>query len=103
MSKERRFKTRIISKHDSEANWSLANNFIPFAGEIIIYDPDELHEVPRVKIGDGQTTVKDLKFINSGLEDLVQEIQDDLDGLISCGTADPNTSITSKFYFKYSE
>jgi hypothetical protein len=28
-------------------------------------------------------------------------ITEALDSLISCGTADPDTNISSKFYFKY--
>ena len=29
---------RIVHKHDIEANWLKAENFIPKQGEIIIYD-----------------------------------------------------------------
>ena len=54
--------TRIAMKHDTEANWSLAENFIPLAGEVIIYDADENHLTPRVKIGDGINVVSALKF-----------------------------------------
>lgn len=54
---------RIIHKHDIEANWIKAKNFIPFKGEIIIYDKDENHDRPRFKIGDGETTVNSLPFI----------------------------------------
>lgn len=56
--------TRIQNKHDIEANWKLATNFTPLAGEIIIYDPDSTHAAPRVKIGDGSTLVNNLKFID---------------------------------------
>ena len=54
-------KTRIQNKHDSEANWNNAS-FAPFAGEIIIYDADENHAQPRIKIGDGVTPVTKLPF-----------------------------------------
>ena len=54
-------KTRIISKHSTEAEW-LVSEIIPFKGELIVYDPDELHEAPRLKIGDGIHLAKDLPF-----------------------------------------
>lgn len=37
---DKKSKTRIIHKHDTEENWNKAVNFIPQNGEIIIYDPD---------------------------------------------------------------
>lgn len=55
-------KSRIIFKHDTEANWKLAKNFIPKAGELIIYDKDSSHSYDRFKIGDGKTKVNDLSF-----------------------------------------
>lgn len=85
-------KTRIIQKHDFEANWEKAKTFIPKKGEIIIYDPEielaadgtevipdaayveykgnkvlpSARELPytfaRFKIGDGIHTVKQLPF-----------------------------------------
>lgn len=57
------FNTRITHKHDTEAHWALATNFSPLEGEIIIYDPDETHPTPRIKVGDGTTNVNDLLFI----------------------------------------
>ena len=59
---EKNINSRIQHKHDIEANWAKALNFIPKAGEIIIYDIDENNSVPRVKIGDGETNVNDLVF-----------------------------------------
>lgn len=56
-------KMRIQNKHDVEANWLLAENFIPLAGEVIIYDPDETHDKARIKIGDGNTLINALDFI----------------------------------------
>jgi hypothetical protein len=79
-------KTRIQNKHDTAENWEKATNFIPLAGELIIYDSDAEHEKPRVKIGDGKTLVNNLGFIDNGF---------------SCGTTDPSADITSQFYFKY--
>ena len=56
------FNTRIIHKHDSEANWLKATNFVPKQGELIVYDPDENFNYSRVKIGDGITKVNSLPF-----------------------------------------
>lgn len=56
--------TRTQQKHDIEANWLKAKNFIPLEGEIIIYDADENYSYQRIKIGDGTTKVKDLPFDN---------------------------------------
>ena len=62
---------RIITKHDTEANWEKALSFIPKLGEIIIYEtplktiPNEYDwtSIPRIKIGDGNTLINDLLFI----------------------------------------
>ena len=69
---EKILKTRLIQKHDTEANWLLATNFTPKQGEIIIYDIDETHAHPRMKIGDGTTNVNVLPFVSDvyiGTED----------------------------------
>lgn len=57
-----RVKTRVQTKHDTEANWNNAS-FAPLAGEIIIYDKDADHDKQRVKVGDGETPLGDLPFI----------------------------------------
>lgn len=62
-------KTRIIHKHDTEANWNLATNFIPKQGEIIIYDKDSTYNYERFKIGDGVTAVNDLEFYSEDVTD----------------------------------
>jgi hypothetical protein len=80
-------KTRIQNKHETEANWQKATEFVPLEGELIIYDPDDTHVSPRMKIGDGKTNVNNLGFINPGID---------------YGTADPTADIASQFYFKYS-
>lgn len=64
MSVEKNMNTRIQHKHDTEANWNKALNFIPKAGEIIIYDTDENYNYSRLKIGDGINSVNTLKFID---------------------------------------
>lgn len=57
------FKTRIIQKHDIEANWQKATNFVPKKGEIIVYDIDSNHNYERIKIGDGEHIPNDLPFV----------------------------------------
>lgn len=63
-------KTRLKQKRDSSANWAKATNFIPLAGEIIVYS-----DLNMIKIGDGATKVSALPFLkgdNAG--DLVNYI-----------------------------
>ena len=55
-------KTRVINKHDTEANWSQATNFIPLDGEIIVYEADSTHDYPRFKVGNGTSNVSQLPF-----------------------------------------
>ena len=57
------FKTRIIQKHDTEANWQKATNFVPKKGEMIVYDIDSNHNYERIKIGDGEHIPNDLPFV----------------------------------------
>lgn len=61
---EKVVKARQMQKHDIEANWIKAVNFIPKDGEFIVYDEDENHTTPRVKIGNGKQTVNQLPFID---------------------------------------
>ena len=123
---EKKIKTRVQSKHDIEANWRAATNFIPLAGEIIIYDPDSSHNVPRFKVGDGTSKVTALPFIDANLIPTIQaefdtsfnsrfdnsfdtrfsnQFDDSFDSRfedkISSGTTDPSASTTSQYYFKY--
>ena len=62
MNTEKNISTRIIHKHDTEANWNKATNFIPKEGELIVYDKDQNHSQIRLKMGDGTTKVNDLPF-----------------------------------------
>ena len=68
------FNSRIVFKHDTEANWNkpALENFIPLAGEVIVYDADNNYTRPRIKIGDGSTTLWELSFSFEGftLEEL---------------------------------
>ena len=70
MSNEKTILSRIIHKHDIEANWNKATGFIPKQGEIIVYDIDENYNYERFKIGDGKTTVINLPFQKTNINDL---------------------------------
>ena len=65
-------KTRIQLKSDTEANWNQAgpkegsSGFIPLLGELIVYTADATHPFSRLKVGDGETTVTALPFIDAG-------------------------------------
>ena len=64
MANEKQLNVRIQHKHDIETNWQKATNFIPKAGELVIYDADENFEFARAKVGDGVTLINDLPFVN---------------------------------------
>lgn len=76
------FQGRIVQKHDTEANWKKATNFIPLKGEIIIYD-----DLKKIKIGDGTTTVGNLAFSN------------DLDTLATIAKTGNYNDLTNKPYY----
>ena len=69
MATEKTLKTRVVLKHDTEANWETAGNatnpFIPQKGEVIIYDPDGTHTYSRQKVGDGIRNVNELPFLGA--------------------------------------
>lgn len=62
-------KTRIQSKNGTEAEWDLAADFIPLKGEVIIYNTDDDSNFPRIKIGDGTTSIIQLPFANEKISD----------------------------------
>ena len=68
---EKNMKARIVHKHDIEANWLKATNFIPMKGEIIVYDIDDIYNYERFKIGDGKTLVSELPFYDDALKEYV--------------------------------
>ena len=76
--------SRIQNKRDTTLHWNQARGFIPLAGEAIIYtDYKTIRKevdgemknvfVPGVKIGDGQTYVQDLPFVDTELRDRIME------------------------------
>lgn len=64
MSEKNTLRTRLVNKHDIEANWLKATNFTPLQGELIVYDVDENYNYERIKMGDGVTNVNELPFVS---------------------------------------
>ena len=63
-------KARLSLLHKSESEWHKLATFVPFSGEVIVFDPDTTHNYARLKIGDGKTLLKDLPFfIDSVIDD----------------------------------
>lgn len=65
---EKEILARFQQKHDIEANWQNATDFIPKAGEIIVYDTDDTHDQPRIKIGNGVDNVNVLTFMGKDFD-----------------------------------
>lgn len=80
---EKILSSRIVHKHDIAANWSKAVNFVPRAGELIVYDVDADYAYERIKLGDGQHNVNDLPFVDdvlrSTLVELINAVDDKVD------------------------
>lgn len=79
-------KTRFQNKHDIPANWEKAVNFVPLAGELVIYDDHYFDDngqkivvadAIRYKIGDGSMqadgTVKGTKINDLPFVDIIYE------------------------------
>ena len=91
---------RLISRHDTEKNWLTKNpSFIPYQGEIIVFDTDNSYSYERFKIGDGVKNVFELPFANSlSQSEIDSTIQDSLkDGNYSIN-ADTLGGISSSEY-----
>ena len=56
-------------KSGSLTYWIQNADYVPAAGEIIIYLPDANHSYSSIKIGDGTSAVSSLSFINAGSAD----------------------------------
>lgn len=93
---EKNLSSRIINKHDIEANWVKATNFIPKQGEIIVYDIDENYTYERFKIGDGITLVSNLPFIKTGLE--VSDTEEELEEGVYLTNADQLGGLNASEY-----
>lgn len=95
-------KTRIIQKHDTEANWQLATNFTPLNGEIVIYDEDDNYNYKRIKIGNGTDNVngdtggesEHILTINE-MPNHTHQLKTDIES--------PDYNITWPEYFEYNE
>ena len=88
--------TRIQHKHDIEANWNKAVNFIPRVGELIVYDVDDSYEYPRVKIGDGVRVISELPFITKEItNDFTDEYKFKVDSALQFET-DPTVPAWAK-------
>lgn len=79
---EKRIIGRVVQKHDVEKNWLKATNFIPMAGEVIVYDRDDnvtdeslkgTYSYERIKIGDGVQNVNTLPFVDGALRTEILE------------------------------
>jgi hypothetical protein len=59
----------VIPKSLTEAEWSLEpnKNYVPAAGEKVLYARDENHDYVRVKYGDSENKVGDLSFADEYL------------------------------------
>lgn len=78
MSVQKTLNTRIQNKTDTTENWGKAS-FIPYKGELIIYqdyDADGKPLAPKYKNGDGVTPVGDLPFATAEVE-IPEQIQAD--------------------------
>lgn len=76
-------KARISQLHNTEAAWQKYKNWVPEAGEIIIYDADADYEYARLKVGNGTTALNKLPFlIDAAIMAQVEDFkhQDVLDG-----------------------
>lgn len=91
MANKKEIRTRIVHKHDIEANWLKATNFYPEKGEIIVYDIEvddngvlldltgtgrtQPYTYERFKIGDGKTVVSLLPFtVDNQIEQRIAEL-----------------------------
>ena len=77
-------KTRVQNKHDIEANWDLAENFIPLVGEVIVYDADVTtlvvydYAVETISIPSTITKWDQLRFYGFNLKKLIGDnVSDD--------------------------
>lgn len=100
MATEKTLKARLLMKTDTSANWAKATNFVPKAGEIIIYSDDER----KIKVGDGLTKVSSLKFVNQDELAKIATLGDDLLAVkngylpLSGGTITETLTVSKELY-----
>ena len=101
---EIRIKSQLIQKHDLEVNWNKAISFVPYKGQLIIYDIEvdadgntitqiidgvtktvcELvgrsapYTYERIKIGDGINIVSDLPFVDEQVRLAINALNTDV-------------------------
>ena len=76
-------KARISQLHMTAAEWQKHSNWVPEPGELVIYDPDDIYEHARIKVGDGKRALKDLDFfIDSAIAEMLRQVrfEDSVDG-----------------------
>jgi hypothetical protein len=58
----------------TEVEWRKWSRWKPEPGELVVYLPDENHPHARIKVGDGERTLRELDFfIESALEERLKE------------------------------
>lgn len=67
-------KARVSQLHKTAAEWAKFANWVPEAGEFVIYDPDSTIKYARIKVGDGKRKLSELEFfIDSTALDLMKQ------------------------------
>lgn len=61
--KEQDYHLKNIAFHGTAAEWANHADYVPKAGEIIVYDAATGEEEAKIKVGDGTTVVGELSFI----------------------------------------
>ena len=69
---------RLIHTHDTQANWDKCVDFIPKAGEVIVYDTDENFSYERFKIGDGVTKLSELQFTVDKIVESILHVENNI-------------------------
>lgn len=73
-------KARISQLHNTEAGWEKFLTWVPDAGELVVYDPDEKISYSRLKIGDGKRTLQELDFF---LEEVIAAVTENVKTITS--------------------
>ena len=76
-------KARISQLHMTATDWHKYSQWVPEAGELIVYDPDTEHPYARIKVGDGKRKLNELDFfIDSAIAEILKQVrfEDSIDG-----------------------